>query len=62
MKERANVGVENEVVLIGGTEELDNEHMWICNTGASCHMTGSSDGLMNIKEVNQKLFSAMEEF
>jgi hypothetical protein len=40
---------------MGGAEDLENKNLWICDTGASCQMTGSSEGLSNIKNINQKV-------
>jgi gag-polypeptide of LTR copia-type/Zinc knuckle len=54
-KERAYVSTESGIVLMGGTEDLENKNLWICDTGASCHMTGSSEGLSNIKNIDQKV-------
>jgi gag-polypeptide of LTR copia-type len=56
-KERVNVSTENKIVLMGGTEDLENKNLWICDTGASCHMTGSLEGLFNIKNIDQKVIS-----
>jgi Zinc knuckle len=54
-KERANVSTESEIVLMEGTDDFENKNLWICDTGASCHMTGSSEGLSNIKNIDQKV-------
>jgi hypothetical protein len=40
---------------MGGTDDFKNKNLWICDTGASCHMTGSLEGLSNIKNIDQKV-------
>jgi hypothetical protein len=37
-----------------GAEEFKDLKLWVCDTGAGCHMTGSLKGLLNVKKINQR--------
>ena len=55
-KEKSNFGGEKKgMSLIGSELQVETEGLWICDSGASCHMTGSSFGMTNVKKIEQEV-------
>ena len=52
--ENANTSLENEIVLIGMEDEAP-KNLWICDSGATCHMIGEDFGLKNIKKIENEV-------
>ena len=51
--ETANTSLENEIVLIGMEKEAP-KNLWICDSGATCHMIGEDFGLKTSKKSKMK--------
>ena len=49
------MSTESEIVLIGREDKTEDKDLWICNTGTSCHMTGSLEGLIEMEDINQQV-------
>ena len=50
----ANISVEKEIMLIGMEEEAPT-NLWICDSGATCHMIGEDFGLKNIQKLEKEV-------
>jgi len=50
----ANTTVEKEIVLVGIEKEVP-DNMWICDSGATCHMIGEDYGLTETKTIENEV-------
>ena len=54
-KETTNFSKEEEVVLMGTERDVSDPNVWICDSGATCHMIGNDLGLINTKRIDHQI-------